>query len=1002
MSYYDSVSRTGDMPSTNSPDEAQASRDVGTNQNVGRQQLPSLSSLFGPSTSQFRPLRSPTFSDRPALYTTSPSALDHPRGPAGSWDRPYSASSSPYFPPPSLTSQPRSTPDPRLDERPHFPPPSRALPGPLSPMVRESELQRPYSQSGFSAGNKWSLRHETGQEYALGNREYPPYRSSPTERPHSQLSNGIPGREEDLGLRNERPATQPPTPVSTGASEVIVGKDGLGPKIWTGTHFLPRFVREEKVDGETYFIYDDGTRCKDVIDGEKVNAHWGVTKAGKPRKRLAIACITCREKKIKCDPDYPRCAQCEKFGRTCRFKNAPRGGHNTSPSTPPAEVDDARRLPSIIRPPPHEHARTSVHSSGSVSPRTTFRPASPEMASSVPSKRLRVGYDNYAPAGEHRPLMAPAADHMIRSNVSWHRQPELPRVHEDTVCRAWQTDPYVSDPESVISIITSFFVCIDATTFRFLPEKAFKIWVQNVAHHKNKSPEDLMLVYSILALGSLLTIAGSSGLDHKTEKTNHYAQVARYATEHATMSIQLVQARILLSLYYMAISKPIDANEMSSSAMSAAAYLQLNLELDQSPDVGRKSFPYGLTRAGFSECRRRTFWSCFLLERLNGLFPTRMAVINTADIFLQLPMDIRSFEEQDDVSMPVSTFENINSSGLLEPDQKHRDMQAVDKGTKAGMMGYLIQVVALWGQVMALIYRVAHSGSHLSEGEVDVMAGFHQRLLLRLESWRSSLSPGFLFSAAALDKVQRENKGSFILMHLIYHLTMVKAHRHIHSSFSTLSLQRFEYARIARTNAHQLLDIVCTVANDLKASGNASPDSISMPPPFTSFAVLEALDVLSAEGRIQHLPELIDSLTIARSVLEILGMVWEEARAHKTMLDHRLDRLVALREKTEGLDDALAVPLAGIGRGNMSEYEFEFGGTRVYVANPDDSLDRTYHNGEDGTVCDAQDEKQAAATVSEGVLSWQMGDMLETRFPREMDCIYAGLQTTHAPRSITN
>jgi hypothetical protein len=70
------------------------------------------------------------------------------------------------------------------------------------------------------------------------------------------------------------------------------------------------------------YFYDDGTHCKIVIDGEIVNAHWGVTKAGKPRKRLAIACITCREKKIKCDPDYPRCVQCEKFGRICKFKNA--------------------------------------------------------------------------------------------------------------------------------------------------------------------------------------------------------------------------------------------------------------------------------------------------------------------------------------------------------------------------------------------------------------------------------------------------------------------------------------------------------------------------------------------------------------------------------------------------------------------------------------------------------------------------------------------------------
>jgi hypothetical protein len=114
----------------------------------------------------------------------------------------------------------------------------------------------------------------------------------------------------------------PPTPASTVAGDPAT-KDGLGPKIWTGTQFLPRFVRQAEVPGEGMcYFYDDGTHCKTVIDGEVVNAHWGVTKAGKPRKRLAIACITCREKKIKCDPDYPKCEQCEKFGRVCKFKNA--------------------------------------------------------------------------------------------------------------------------------------------------------------------------------------------------------------------------------------------------------------------------------------------------------------------------------------------------------------------------------------------------------------------------------------------------------------------------------------------------------------------------------------------------------------------------------------------------------------------------------------------------------------------------------------------------------
>ena len=86
---------------------------------------------------------------------------------------------------------------------------------------------------------------------------------------------------------------------------------------------LPRVVGERIVPGEgPCWVYEDGSTCKKVIDGEAVNAQWGITKAGKPRKRLAIACTTCREKKIKCDPGDPKCVQCEKYGRECRFTTA--------------------------------------------------------------------------------------------------------------------------------------------------------------------------------------------------------------------------------------------------------------------------------------------------------------------------------------------------------------------------------------------------------------------------------------------------------------------------------------------------------------------------------------------------------------------------------------------------------------------------------------------------------------------------------------------------------
>lgn len=39
------------------------------------------------------------------------------------------------------------------------------------------------------------------------------------------------------------------------------------------------------------YVYKDGNTCPTVIDGEVVNPMWGTTKAGKARKRLAMACL---------------------------------------------------------------------------------------------------------------------------------------------------------------------------------------------------------------------------------------------------------------------------------------------------------------------------------------------------------------------------------------------------------------------------------------------------------------------------------------------------------------------------------------------------------------------------------------------------------------------------------------------------------------------------------------------------------------------------------------
>ncbi|KAK4219250.1 hypothetical protein QBC37DRAFT_273346 [Rhypophila decipiens] len=923
MSNYEPTSRTSgsDMSLGKGPDEPQPRREAAAGPSAApRTQLPSLMSLFGPPTA--RPIHSP-HSDLGPYQSTSP--LDRPRGSPTGLDRPYTSSS--YFPPPTSASaalaQPRSTLGPGLEERQHFRSLSRAFPGPLSPSQSQMDHQRPPSHSDSSSASKW-LTHD--EEYRLGRGEPNPmsYRSTSERQPVPVAGSG---REDISGVVSPHdgltPQTSmhhmPGTPASTVTSEGVPVKDGLGPKIWTGTHFLPRFLRAQEVPGEGLcYFYDDGTHCKTVIDGEAVNAHWGVTKAGKPRKRLAIACVTCREKKIKCDPDYPRCVQCEKFGRVCN----PRGGHNTSPSTPPAEIDDSRRLGSLIRPPP-EHMRPSTHHSNeSASPRATLhRPASPEPLSTVPLKRIRVGYDHFTPITGPRSPMAPTPD-TARSTMSWH-QPELPRIHEDALCRAWQTDPYVSDPQSVLSTISSYFVHTDAASLRFLPERAFKAWVQNSAHRK--SPEDQMLVYSILALGILLS-GGPKTIAHE------YSQVARYATEHAANSIQLVQSRVALCLYYLAIARPSDANDMCSAAISTAICLQLNLELDRSQDAGLTNFPYGLTRAGYAECRRRTFWSLFILERLNGLFPTRVGILNTEDVFVRLPTDLLSFEDQREEMTPE--FEPNFSS-----------IQQQRRGV--GIMGYVVEVTAIWGEIMTSIYRVANRAPHYGFD----FAKFHRLTMARLQDWKSSLPSRFVFSPSTLDAIPREEQGSLIVMHLVYHLAIIKLHRHVPPRFVTATI-RNQYAAVAQDHARGLLDVLCVVAKE------STMGRSTMPPPFASFTILEAIDVLSAEGPIRDLPALVDGLALARSILEIISTMWEDGKVHKMAMDHRLDKLASLRDRSSaGGPIDTSIPILGL---------------RVFTAGSLEGNNR-------------------AEKLPTGVQCWQISDALETRFPREMDCVYTSL-----------
>lgn len=549
--------------------------------------------------------------------------------------------------------------------------------------------------------------------------------------------------------------------------------------------------------------------------------------------------------------------------------------------------------------------------SSPVSPRTTVRPPSPDVG---PHKRLRVGYDTYVSTGEPVAPMMPAepprTQFPIRQQVA-----ELPRISEEILNRAWRTDPCLSDPQSIRTVISHFFLHLDSTMIiRFIPENLFKNWLTSPGHRK--SPEDLMLLYSMLSVGVALS-GGPKPIAFE------YASVAHYAQKMTGVNcLQLVQSRILLALYYISIARISEASEMISAAVATAACLQLNVELEESHEVNLLTYPFGMNKAGYREARRRTFWSLFMLERLDGHFPERLAMINAEDIYTRLPADSHSFKREVEGFAPMF---NPYVSNLASTQER-----------EFGISAYLVEMVHIWSSDVCRLYRLARRPAF---SEADTEAA--QRMLERIQGWHNALPPRLLFTAANLESAALAGElGHFLTMHLLYNHAMIKLSRHTVTGGRSPAQNSSIHVQTCFEHAAQILDMIKALVR-LHRNGQTV---LTAPAPVVGMSVTEAVDVLTAGGRLTHLGDVIDNVHIALGVVEAMGVIWEDSKGIRQTVDGRLDMLHRIRD-----------------RGSQSTSLGE--GYRVVY-------------GTEGS----EDDKS---------LRWQISNPMETLYPRDMDNIYS-------------
>lgn len=232
------------------------------------------------------------------------------------------------------------TPQPPVVSRPSYSAPWTPNTGPKAAHQGNDGF---YSHAGWHPPLALHPPTEAGQSYqahpsSLG--ELPILDTSPAARNIAQSLpvspyNGYPEARDYADARADRPrqasttsylTNGAPSPYTPGSEDAAYRNVNAGydrppnvPLLPGGPECQRKYLGIKDLPGEGVFhLYEGGFRIPTQVDGEQVNPAWGLTKANKPRKRLALACLDCREKKIKCEPGVSGCLQCEKAKRLCR------------------------------------------------------------------------------------------------------------------------------------------------------------------------------------------------------------------------------------------------------------------------------------------------------------------------------------------------------------------------------------------------------------------------------------------------------------------------------------------------------------------------------------------------------------------------------------------------------------------------------------------------------------------------------------------------------------
>lgn len=478
--------------------------------------------------------------------------------------------------------------------------------------------------------------------------------------------------------------------------------------------------------------------------------HWAElkTKAGKDRKRLPLACIACRRKKIRCSGEKPACKHCLKSRTPCVYKVSAR---KAGPRTDYMAMLDKRlkrmedRVIKII---PKEEFQTMPDVG-----RAAVKPSQTQAAEKTSDRRKRTAQEAFGGpdldkwAGV-KPTLPRTADATTR-----YPQPQPPADAEsDLLKEGWDDLPSF---ELQQHLAETYFEHVYGQSYYLLHKPSFMRKLAQGA----VAP---VLVLAVCAVSARFS-------DHPDMKklnppsflrgeqwSDKAREIAQRRFDYPNITIMIVL--LLLGLHEFGTCQGGRSWMLGGMAHRMAYALQLHKDLPYDP-CGDKDEPLSFIDR---EIRRRTMWGCFIMDRFNSSGTNRPMFACEEYMHLQLPVKEHNFEH--DIPAETETLENLTDFSQLPPDELAQ--KKFDMLDTIGLSAYMVRVIALFGRIAQ--YFNLGGRERDPEPAWSDRSGF-ARLQKEVEGFQKLLPDSLKYSEDNLRVHHSEHAASqFLYLHIAY------------------------------------------------------------------------------------------------------------------------------------------------------------------------------------------------------------------------------------------